>query len=70
VLGVPPEAVVGRERVHNRLPALRVGHEARVGRIDTALAGVRLGLTGNWFQGVAIEDCLTRSRQECERLFA
>ena len=21
-------------------------------------------------QGVAIEDCLTRSRQECERLFA
>lgn len=70
VLGVPPEAVVGRERVHNRLPALRVGHPARVGRIDTALAGVRLGLTGNWFQGVAIEDCLTRSRQECERLFA
>jgi protoporphyrinogen oxidase len=41
-----------------------------VGRIDTALAGIRLGLTGNWFQGVAIEDCLTRSRQECERLFA
>jgi len=26
-------------------------------------------MTGNWFLGISIEDCLTRSHQECERLF-
>jgi len=40
-----------------------------VRRIDQALAGTRLALTGNWFVGVSIEDCLTRSRQEMDRLF-
>ncbi len=69
-LGIAPAAIAGLVRVHNRLPALRVGHGERVARIDTALAGTRLGITGNWFQGVSVEDCLTRSHQECERLFA
>ncbi|MBP9603583.1 MAG: FAD-dependent oxidoreductase [Chromatiaceae bacterium] len=69
-LGIAPVAISGLARVHNRLPALRVGHGERVARIDTALAGTRLGITGNWFQGVSVEDCLTRSHQECERLFA
>ena len=69
-LGIAPVAIAGLARVHNRLPALRVGHGERVARIDTALAGTRLGITGNWFQGVSVEDCLTRSHQECERLFA
>ena len=69
-LGIAPAAIAGLARVHNRLPALRVGHGERVARIDTALTGTRLGITGNWFQGVSVEDCLTRSHQECERLFA
>ena len=69
-LGIAPAAIAGLARVHNRLPALRVGHGERVERIDIALAGTRLGITGNWFQGVSVEDCLTRSHQECERLFA
>jgi protoporphyrinogen oxidase len=55
--------------VANRLPALRKGHAELVRRIDRALAGTRLALTGNWFVGVSIEDCLTRSRQEMDRLF-
>lgn len=69
-LGIAPAAIAGLARVHNRLPALRVGHGERVARIDAALAGSRLGITGNWFQGVSVEDCLTRSHRECERLFA
>ena len=69
-LGIAPAAIAGLARVHNRLPALRVGHGERVARIDAALAGTRLGITGNWFQGVSVEDCLTRSHRECERLFA
>ncbi|MDG4594954.1 MAG: FAD-dependent oxidoreductase [Candidatus Contendobacter sp.] len=52
----------------NRLPALRVGHGDWVSAVDRALAGNRLALTGNYFVGVAIEDCVTRSRREFERL--
>jgi protoporphyrinogen oxidase len=69
VLGIPPGDLSGMDRVINRLPSLRVGHDARVARIDAALAGTRLGITGNWFLGVSIEDCMTRSHQEHERLF-
>ena len=68
-LGIAPHQVAGWLQVHNRLPALRVGHGERVARLDAALAGTRLGITGNWFQGVSIEDCLTRSQTECDRLF-
>lgn len=52
----------------NRLPALRVGHDDLMNAVDRALAGSRLALTGNYFTGVAIEDCVTRSRAEFARL--
>ncbi|WP_295384532.1 FAD-dependent oxidoreductase [uncultured Thiodictyon sp.] len=68
-LGVDPACIVARGQVHNRLPALRAGHADVVERIDRATAGSRLAITGNWFVGVSIEDCLTRSRQESDRLF-
>lgn len=68
-LGVREDHIAGMARVVNRLPALRVGHEARVRRIDALLPETRLALTGNWFYGVSIEDCMTRSHQELERLF-
>jgi hypothetical protein len=41
-----------------------------VERLDRALAGTRIAVTGNWFLGVSIEDCLTRSLGEHQRLFA
>jgi protoporphyrinogen/coproporphyrinogen III oxidase len=69
-LGVATGQVVEATCVANRLPALRKRHAQLVRRIDQALAGTRLALTGNWFVGVSIEDCLTRSRQEMDRLFA
>ena len=52
----------------NQLPALRVGHGERAKELNQALAGYRLALVGNYFSGVAIEDCVTRSRTEFERL--
>ncbi len=52
----------------NQLPALRVGHGERTGELSQVLAGNRLALTGNYFGGVAIEDCVSRSRTEFERL--
>jgi protoporphyrinogen oxidase len=68
-LGVTPTQIAAQVRVRNRLPALRAGHGALVDRLDGSLAGTRLGITGNWFLGVSIEDALTRSRAETDRLF-
>jgi len=68
-LGITEEQIAGLSRIPNRLPALRAGHPERVRKLDALLAGSRLALTGNWFLGVSIEDCLTRSHQECQRLF-
>lgn len=52
----------------NILPSLKVGHEARVREIDALRTDAHLLLTGNYFGGVAIEDCVTRSKSEFERL--
>ncbi len=70
VLGAP-RAALGLENVVfriNRLPMLRVGHGERTRDLDRALAGNRLALTGNYFTGLAIEECVTRSRSEFARL--
>jgi oxygen-dependent protoporphyrinogen oxidase len=50
------------------IPSLRLGQETLVREIDGLIAGKRLLLTGNYFSGVAIEDCVSRSRGEFERL--
>jgi protoporphyrinogen oxidase len=68
-LGASTDRVAEVAYAANRLPALRKGHAERVGHINEALAGTHLAVTGNWFIGVSIEDCLTRSRQEMDRLF-
>lgn len=69
VLGIDREAIVDIAHRRNRLPALRVGHDALVAEIDGALAGTGLALTGNYYLGISIEDCLTRSAAEFERVF-
>jgi protoporphyrinogen oxidase len=68
-LGIARGQIAAMEAARNRLPALRTGHADLVRRIDAALSGTRLAITGNWFLGVSIEDCLMRSQQEYERLF-
>ncbi len=68
-LGTEPSRVVSSTCVRNRLPSLRKGHQRRVAGLDQALAGTRTAVTGNWFLGVSIEDCLTRSLGEHQRLF-
>ncbi|CDH44507.1 protoporphyrinogen/coproporphyrinogen oxidase [Candidatus Contendibacter odensensis] len=70
VLGLPRPAFSPEHTVMkmNQLPALRVGHHAVIRAVDHALAGNRLALTGNYFTGVAIEDCVTRSLDEFARL--
>jgi len=52
----------------NRLPAPGKDHHALIAEIDAALDGLPLGLVGNYFDGVAVEDCLERVDKEFARL--
>lgn len=72
-LGVDSGRLRASAAVHHRLPALRRGHGERIAALDRAIAaapgGEGLGVTGNWFLGVSLEDCVSRSRAEHERRF-
>jgi protoporphyrinogen oxidase len=52
----------------NFVPALRVGHQRLVGEIERLTAGKNLFLTGNYFFGLAMEDCISRSLAEFNKL--
>lgn len=52
----------------NRLPAPDMGHHAAMAKLDELLAGGSLALVGNYFGGVAVEDCLARVESELRRL--
>ncbi len=69
-LSLNPEQIAASAEVRNRLPSLSKDHFAVIESLDQALNGLPLAITGNWFLGVSIEDCLTRSEQEHKRLFA
>lgn len=61
----------GIEHVFERAVVLSspaVGHSEIVKAIDERIAGTPLFITGNYFGGLAIEDCVIRSRQEAARL--
>ncbi len=63
------EDILAKAQVRNRLPSLGRTHMDQVQALDSALAGGPIAVTGNWFLGVSIEDCVTRTRSEHERLF-
>ncbi len=64
-----PVAELGEPVERRRtLPSPALGHAERVAEIDRALAGSRLAITGNYFAGLAIEDCVLRSNEEWERI--
>jgi oxygen-dependent protoporphyrinogen oxidase len=52
------------------LPSPALGHGDVVAEIDRCLAGGRLAVTGNYFEGLAIEDCVLRSNAEWRRVSA
>ncbi len=52
------------------LPSPALGHAEVVAEIDRCLAGGKLALTGNYFGGLAIEDCASRSVEEWQRVGA
>lgn len=68
VLGVEQSVVRRLAGKRNRLPSPDATHHARIAALNAALEGQPLGLVGNYFQGVAIEDCLARVAREFKRL--
>lgn len=68
VLRVPERELGSPVERRLRVPAPALGHDRLIAGIDRALAGGRLALTGNYFQGLAIEDCVQRSFAEWERV--
>lgn len=70
MLGVPAEHWKFSCTRSHTLPALDVDHHLIVSEIDRRLAGKPLAITGNFFGGLAIEDCVARSTAEAVRLRA
>lgn len=68
VLRVPREALGTPVEQRRSLPAPALGHAEVVRALDAALAGGTLALTGNYFGGLAIEDCVLRSNAEWRRI--
>ncbi|MBI5609281.1 MAG: FAD-dependent oxidoreductase [Deltaproteobacteria bacterium] len=68
VLGVPNEKLLATFARHTELPSPQVGHGERVAALDAAVAGRPMALCGNYFAGLAIEDCVARSKAEWLRL--
>jgi protoporphyrinogen/coproporphyrinogen III oxidase len=61
------ETVVEKSTV---LPSPRLGHDALVQEIDRLISSTALCVLGNYFEGLAIEDCVSRARSEFARLGA
>jgi UDP-galactopyranose mutase len=68
VLRVPAAELGEPQKRRTVLPAPALGHDRVVAELDRQLAGRRLALTGNYFQGLALEDCVQRSFAEYARL--
>jgi UDP-galactopyranose mutase len=68
VLRVPAEELGPVAEARATLPSPALGHGEVVAELDRCLAGGKLALTGNYFAGLAIEDCVGRSLQEWRRV--
>jgi UDP-galactopyranose mutase len=68
VLGVGPEDLDGLEEKQTTLPAPRLNQADIVADIQKQLGRSKFALLGNYFAGLAIEDCITRSFDEWQRV--
>ncbi|MEI6639859.1 MAG: FAD-dependent oxidoreductase [Chlorobium sp.] len=69
VLGVSFAKIEHTVSKINTVPSLRMGHHQWLDKSNAMLKGKKnLLITGNYFGGMAIEDCVSRSKSEFERL--
>jgi protoporphyrinogen oxidase len=55
------EAILDIKIKEQSVPMLKVGHQKLVNKIDTAMNQSNIYLTGNYFNRLAVEDCVERS---------
>ena len=70
LLGIERGDIAYRAERRTVLPSPVLGHRDVVVGLDAALAAERIAVTGNWFAGLSIEDCVLRSRAEWQRVAA
>jgi len=69
VLGVNMSKIEHTVSRLNTVPTLQLGHDQWLEKTNALLKKEKnLLLTGNYFGGMAIEDCVSRSRNEFNRL--
>ena len=70
VAGLARDKILHHATHATSLPSLALGHAKIAEQIDRLLPASGLYLTGNYFGGLAIEDCSLRSVKEANRLLA
>jgi protoporphyrinogen/coproporphyrinogen III oxidase len=68
VLGIDTVQIIEMREKSNTVPSLRLGHYELIAEIDAMLKDTNLFLSGNYFAGLAIEDCVVRAKAEVERM--
>lgn len=69
VLNVSEDQLLHITSKESSIPSLRRHHSQLVRRIDSLIENDKVLLTGNYFSGMAIEDCVSRSESEYMRIF-
>jgi len=54
-------------KANHSLPLIKTGHKERMSAIKTQAEKSGLYITGNYFNGLSLEDCVERSNQEAQR---
>jgi oxygen-dependent protoporphyrinogen oxidase len=70
VLGTEPRRFAQVSELRSVLPSPSLGHAGIVRALDENLVRSGMYVTGNYFGGLAIEDCVQRSRAEAQRWLA
>ncbi len=70
ILGIDTGQIIEMREKSNTVPSLRLGHYELIAEIDAMLKDMNLFLSGNYFGGLAIEDCVSRSKTEVARMVA
>ncbi|MGQ1908332.1 protoporphyrinogen/coproporphyrinogen oxidase [Marinifilum sp. RC60d5] len=67
LLGVKPDVIGDTKEAKHQLPVLELGHRTRIEKIKQLAEKDNIYLTGNYFNGLSLEDCVERSTQEFKR---
>jgi len=54
-------------KAKHTLPLIKTGHKERMSAIETQAEHSGVYITGNYFNGLSLEDCVERSYQEAQR---